>query len=80
MTREVLFGPDKLKICVSISILDDSIVERTEDFLVVVESMPLNDLVINRLSIAPAIIDICIINDDSEFIIDAKRSLQQLCV
>ena len=80
MTREVLFGPDKLKICVSISILDDSIVERTEDFLVVVESMPLNDLVINGLSIAPAIIDICIINDDSEFIIDAKRSLQQLCV
>ena len=52
----------------SLKIINDDILERTEDFLVIVENFPLNDLFVERLSLAPAITDVCITNDDSKYI------------
>ena len=66
VTREVQFGPDLLRLCVSVNILDDAILERTEDFLVFAEITPQNGLVVEGVSIAPAITDICITDDDSK--------------
>lgn len=65
--REVQFGAGQLRKCLSIIILDDSIMEKTEDFLLVVESQPSNELLIEGLLVAPAITDICITDNDSKF-------------
>ena len=66
MSREILLEPNQLRLCLSIPIVNDSLVEKTEDFLVVIENTPVNDLIIEGISIAPAITYICIIDDDSE--------------
>ena len=64
--HEVQLQADQLRVCVSVVILDDSIGERIEDFLVVVENVPSNDLVIEGLSVAPTISEICITDNDSK--------------
>ena len=66
ISREFLFGAGQLRECLSIIILDDSIMEKTEDFLLVVESISSNDLIIEGLLVAPAITDICITDNDSK--------------
>lgn len=66
VSREILLEPDQLRLCLSIPIVNDSLVEKTEDFLVVIENTPVNDLIIEGISIAPTITYICIIDDDSE--------------
>ena len=75
MTREVRFESGQLRLCVAVLILDDEILERTEDFLVIAETMPQNGLVVEGLSIAPAITNICITDDDSKSPINANFTL-----
>lgn len=71
VSREIVLELGQLRLCLSIPIVNDSLVEKTEDFLVVIENTPVNDLIIDRLSIAPAITYICIIDDDSELMNDS---------
>ena len=66
--REVQLSPGQQRRCVSINIVDDRVSERTEDLLVFVESDLMNELVIEGLSIAPAVTDVVIIDNDSELI------------
>lgn len=71
VSREIVLELGQLRFCLSIPIVNDSLVEKTEDFLVVIENTPVNDLIIDRLSIAPAITYICITDDDSELMNDS---------
>ena len=71
VSREIVLELGQLRLCLSIPIVNDSLVEKTEDFLVVIENTPVNDLIIDRLSIAPAITYICITDDDSELMNDS---------
>ena len=64
--EEVHFEAEQLTLCVSILILEDRIAELTEEFFVVIDNMPFNDLVIDRLSVAPAITAVCITDDDGD--------------
>ena len=64
--REVQLSPGLQRLCVTINIVDDRVLERTEDLLVFVESDLINELVIEGLSIAPAVTDVVIIDNDSE--------------
>ena len=63
---EVHLISGQLRVCTSIKIIDDEILERTEDFLVIVENFALNDLFVEGLTLAPAITYVCITNDDSK--------------
>ena len=75
VNREVQFESGQLRLCVAVLILDDEILERTEDLLVIAETVPQNGFVIEGLSIAPAITDICITDDDSKSPTDANFTL-----
>ena len=66
VSREVQLSPGLQRLCVTINIVDDRVLERTEDLLVFVESDLINELVIEGLSIAPAVTDVVIIDNDSE--------------
>ena len=66
--NEIHLVSGQLRVCTSIKIINDDILERTEDFLVIVENFPPNDLFVEGLSLAPAITDVCITNDDSKCI------------
>ena len=72
MNHEVRFEAGQLRLCVSVLIVDDEILERTEDFLMIADTMPRNGLIVEGLSIAPAITDICITDADSKSLIDAN--------
>ena len=63
--REVQFIVGQRRLCVSIDVVDDRVLERNEDLLVFVESDPMNELIIAGLSVAPAVTDVCIIDNDS---------------
>ena len=75
VAREIQFEAGQRRVCVAIDVVDDRVMERTEDLLVFVESDPMNGILIEGLSIAPAVTDICITDNDSE-LINNKTSYQ----
>ena len=66
LTEEVTLFPGQQRVCVSITIVDDRVMEGTEDLILFVESDPMNELIIEGLTIAPAFTDICITDNDSK--------------
>ena len=68
MVHDVRLDAGNLRVCTSVEIVNESVLERTENFLVVAESLPINDLIIDGLSLAPSITEVCINNDDCKFI------------
>lgn len=66
VAKELEVSPGQMQSCESITIVNDKVMERREDLLVFVQSDPVNELVIEGLSLAPAVADICINDDDSK--------------
>lgn len=62
MNEELRFEPEELRICLPITILDDGVVEETENLFVLVEAQ----LVLDTISVATSITEVCIIDDDGK--------------
>lgn len=62
MNEELHIGSEDLRLCLPIIILDDGVVEGTENFFVMVEAQ----VVLDTISVATSITEICIIDDDGK--------------
>ena len=65
-SEEVQLQPGQQRLCIAIEIVNDRVMEETEDLIVFVESDPLNEVVSQGLTLAPALTDVCITDDDSK--------------
>jgi len=62
VNEELRFEPEELRMCLPIVILDDGVVEETENLFVLVEAQ----LVLDTISVATSITEVCIIDDDGK--------------
>ena len=62
VNEELHFEPEELRMCLPITIMDDGVVEETENLFVLVEAQ----LVLDTTSVATSITEVCIIDDDGK--------------